>query len=143
LALIHPLQNSITFPAAILQPPFFGIDTDDAVNYGAIGVVIGHEIGHGFDDSGSQFDGDGRLVSWWTDEDRAAFEQRFFIGFAQAFQEKAREEKKRKQVKTDVHSPPRFRVNGTLTNVPGFYRAFDVQPVDAMYTAPQERVKVW
>jgi putative endopeptidase len=64
------------FPAAILQPPFFDPDRDDAANYGAIGAVIGHEIGHGFDDQGSQFDGDGRLHNWWTDDDRAAFQER-------------------------------------------------------------------
>jgi len=64
------------FPAAILQPPFFDLEADDAVNYGAIGAVIGHEIGHGFDDAGSTFDGDGVLRNWWTDEDRAEFENR-------------------------------------------------------------------
>ena len=75
-AYYHPLNNQIVFPAAILQPPFFNMEADDAVNYGAIGAVIGHEIGHGFDDSGSTFDGDGVLRNWWTDEDRAAFEER-------------------------------------------------------------------
>lgn len=75
-AYYHPLKNQIVFPAAILQPPFFNLDADDAVNYGAIGAVIGHEIGHGFDDQGSTFDGDGVLRNWWTDEDRAAFEAR-------------------------------------------------------------------
>ncbi len=75
-AYYHPLRNEIVFPAAILQPPFFNADADDAVNYGGIGAVIGHEIGHGFDDQGSTCDGDGRLRNWWTDEDRAAFEQR-------------------------------------------------------------------
>ena len=75
-AYYHPLNNQIVFPAAILQPPFFNMEADDAVNYGAIGAVIGHEIGHGFDDSGSTFDGDGVLRNWWTDEDRAAFEAR-------------------------------------------------------------------
>ncbi len=71
-----PTLNEIVFPAAILQPPFFDLEADDAVNYGAIGAVIGHEIGHGFDDSGSRFDGDGVLRDWWTDEDRAEFEKR-------------------------------------------------------------------
>ncbi|MCT1617251.1 M13 family metallopeptidase [Kocuria marina] len=75
-AYYHPLRNEIVFPAAILQPPFFNEDADDAVNYGAIGSVIGHEIGHGFDDKGSTCDGEGKLRNWWTDEDRAAFEQR-------------------------------------------------------------------
>jgi len=75
-AYYHPLRNVIVFPAAILQPPFFSADADDAVNYGGIGAVIGHEIGHGFDDQGSTCDGDGRLVDWWTDADRKAFTAR-------------------------------------------------------------------
>ena len=75
-AYYHPLRNEIVFPAAILQPPFFNPDADDAVNYGAIGAVIGHEIGHGFDDQGSTCDGEGRLRNWWTEADKAAFEQR-------------------------------------------------------------------
>ena len=75
-AYYHPLRNEIVFPAAILQPPFFAFDADDAVNYGGIGSVIGHEIGHGFDDQGSTCDGEGRLRDWWTDEDRKAFEER-------------------------------------------------------------------
>lgn len=73
-AYYHPLRNEIVFPAAILQPPFFNVDADDPVNYAAIGAVIGHEIGHGFDDKGSTCDGDGRLRDWWTPEDRSAFE---------------------------------------------------------------------
>ncbi|HUQ00438.1 MAG TPA: M13-type metalloendopeptidase [Aeromicrobium sp.] len=73
-AYYNPTMNEIVFPAAILQPPFFDPDADDAVNYGAIGAVIGHEIGHGFDDQGSQYDGTGQLNNWWTDDDRAAFE---------------------------------------------------------------------
>ncbi|ROZ65742.1 M13 family peptidase [Kocuria soli] len=75
-AYYHPLRNEIVFPAAILQPPFFDESAEDAVNYGGIGAVIGHEIGHGFDDKGSTCDGDGRLRNWWTDADRAAFEER-------------------------------------------------------------------
>ena len=75
-AYYHPLRNEIVFPAAILQPPFFDENADAAVNYGAIGAIIGHEIGHGFDDQGSTCDGDGRLRDWWTAEDRAAFEER-------------------------------------------------------------------
>jgi len=74
-AYYNPTMNEIVFPAAILQPPFFDPDADDAVNYGAIGAVIGHEIGHGFDDQGSQYDGTGQLNNWWTDDDRAAFEK--------------------------------------------------------------------
>jgi endothelin-converting enzyme/putative endopeptidase len=204
-AYYYTLQNAITFPAAILQPPFFDMAADDAVNYGAIGAVIGHEIGHGFDDNGSQFDGDGRLHNWWTTADHAAFkqrtamlveqydkfevlpgvvvngtltqgenigdlagvsiaykaylkslgdkpapvldgytgEQRFFVGFAQAFQHKAREAQARQQVKTDTHSPALFRVNGTLSNVDGFYQAFDVRPGDDLYRGAEQRVRIW
>jgi putative endopeptidase len=75
-AYYNPLMNEIVFPAAILQPPFFDAEVDDAANYGAIGAVIGHEIGHGFDDQGSKYDGDGNLQDWWTDADRAEFEKR-------------------------------------------------------------------
>ena len=75
-AYYHPLRNEIVFPAAILQPPFFDPEADDAVNYGGIGAVIGHEIGHGFDDQGSMCDGDGQLRNWWTDDDRATFSDR-------------------------------------------------------------------
>jgi putative endopeptidase len=75
-AYYHPLKNEIVFPAAILQSPFFSEYADDAVNYGGIGAVIGHEVGHGFDDQGSTCDGDGMLRNWWTDKDREAFEER-------------------------------------------------------------------
>ncbi len=75
-AYYNPGFNEIVFPAAILQPPFFSLEADDAVNFGGIGAVIGHEIGHGFDDQGSKYDGDGALQSWWTDADRQAFEER-------------------------------------------------------------------
>ena len=197
--------NEIVFPAAILQPPFFDMNADDAVNYGAIGAIIGHEIGHGFDDKGSTFDGDGAMRNWWTDEDREEFEnrtkelvaqydayevlpgvnvngeftlgenigdlgglsiamkayknsldgkeapvmdgftgeQRVFIGFAQAFLNKSRDEALRVQVNTDPHSPNDFRVNGSVRNVPEFYTAFNVQEGDSLYLAPQERVKIW
>ena len=73
-AYYHPMLNEIVFPAAILQPPFFTAEADDAVNYGGIGAIIGHEIGHGFDDQGSQFDGSGALRNWWSEDDRKAFE---------------------------------------------------------------------
>lgn len=82
-AYYNPTQNEIVFPAAILQPPFFDTEADDAVNFGAIGAVIGHEIGHGFDDQGSRYDGAGNLSNWWTDEDRAAFEERTHALIAQ------------------------------------------------------------
>jgi endothelin-converting enzyme/putative endopeptidase len=75
-AYYNPGGNEICFPAAILRPPFFQAGADPALNYGGIGAVIGHEIGHGFDDQGSQYDGDGNLVNWWTDEDRAQFQVR-------------------------------------------------------------------
>ncbi|SER15499.1 M13 family metallopeptidase [Microlunatus flavus] len=101
-AYYHPLRNEIVFPAAILQPPFFDEHADDAVNYGGIGAVIGHEIGHGFDDQGSTCDGDGRLQNWWTDADRSAFEDRTKVLVAQY----------------DALSPeqaPDMHVNGSLT----------------------------
>lgn len=75
-AYYNPLNNEIVFPAAILQPPFFGLDADDAVNYGAIGMVIGHEMTHGFDDEGKQFDANGNMVNWWNDEDAQKFSER-------------------------------------------------------------------
>jgi putative endopeptidase len=101
-AYYHPLKNEIVFPAAILQPPFFNEHGDDAVNYGGIGAVIGHEIGHGFDDQGSTCDGDGALRNWWTDKDRQAFEARAKALIAQY----------------EVLEPaqaPGHRVNGQLT----------------------------
>ncbi len=182
-----PVNNEITFPAGILQPPFFNADADDAINYGAIGGVIGHEITHGFDDSGSKFDADGNLNMWWTDEDRKKFdertacvidqfnkyevqpglfidgkltlgenigdfagltvaydaymrslegkqrpadidgftpEQRFFLGWAQVWAGKYTPEAERLQVKSNVHSLPRWRVNGPLSNMPQFAKAF-------------------
>lgn len=82
-AYYDPTKNEIVFPAARLQPPFFQLDADDAINYGAVGGVIGHEISHGFDDSGSKFDGDGNLQNWWTDDDRSAFEERTKVLVAQ------------------------------------------------------------
>lgn len=75
-AYYNPSMNEIVFPAAILQPPFFNVQANDAINYGAIGAVIGHEFSHGFDDSGSQYDGDGALRDWWSDEDKKAFKER-------------------------------------------------------------------
>ena len=102
-AYYNPGMNEIVFPAAILQPPFFNPEAEDAVNYGAIGAVIGHEIGHGFDDQGSKYDGDGRLEDWWTEEDRAEFERRTKALIAQY----------------DAYSPAQledtYKVNGALT----------------------------
>jgi putative endopeptidase len=204
-AYYNPTLNEIVFPAAILQPPFFDMDADDAVNYGAIGAVIGHEIGHGFDDQGSTFDGEGVMRNWWTPQDLAAFqsktkalvdqynefsvfpdlkvngaftlgenigdlgglsialkayqislngkqapkmdgftgEQRLFIGWAQAWQFKARDEYLRNQVASDPHSPAKFRVNGIVRNIPEWYTAFDIKPGDPLYLAPEKRVKIW
>lgn len=101
-AYYNPGMNEIVFPAAILQPPFFDLDADDAVNYGGIGAVIGHEIGHGFDDQGSRYDGDGRLINWWSDDDRREFEKRTSSLIAQ-YDALAPEE------------TPESKVNGSLT----------------------------
>lgn len=197
--------NEIVFPAGILQPPFFDPTADDAVNYGAIGAVIGHEITHGFDDQGSRSDADGNLKNWWTTEDRARFEakteklvkqydacvaiddlhvngrltlgenladlggvtiayaayrrslggmaapmidgftgdQRFFIGFAQVWRGEERPAELRVTLRTDPHSPPRFRTLVPLSNTQAFYDAFDIKPGDAVYRAPADRVHVW
>ncbi len=180
-------------------------NADDAVNYGGIGAVIGHEIGHCFDDQGSAFDGTGTMGNWWRDSDREEFkkrtqslvdqcskfevldsvyvneaytlgenigdlgghsialkaykmsldgkkppvldgltgEQRVFLGWAQVWLNKAREESLRMQVSTDPHSPALFRINGVVRNIPEFYEAFDVQPSDSLYLAPEKRVKIW
>lgn len=198
-------MNEIVFPAAILQPPFFNVEADDAVNYGAIGGVIGHEFTHGFDDQGRRSDGDGNLRDWWTEQDAAQFqqraqlmvdqysafnpiddlhlqgalglgeniadlggltvsykayqdslqgnstsnidgfsaEQRFFMGWAQVWRIKFRDEALRRQVITGPHSPGMYRVLGTLSNMPEFYQAFDVKPGDAMYRDEKVRVKIW
>ena len=204
-AYFSPALNEIVFPAAILQPPYFDLAADDAVNYGAIGAIIGHEIGHGFDDQGSTFDGDGVLRNWWTDQDREEFkkrtaklieqydqfapfedlhvngeftqgenigdlgglsiallayklsldgeeapvldgytgEQRVFIGWAQGWRGKSRDEAMRVQINTDPHSPRQYRVNGVVRNIPEFYEAFDVTESDELYLAPEDRVEIW
>jgi predicted metalloendopeptidase len=204
-AYYSPTTNEITFPAAILRPPFFDMTADDAVNYGGIGAVIGHEISHGFDDSGRQFDGDGNLRDWWTAEDGAGFkqragklvkqfsgysvldgrhlngeltlgenigdlsgmavalkayhlslqgrpapqidgftgDQRFFMGWAQAWRRKYRDEELLKRLVIDPHSPSEFRANGPLSNIDAFYEAFDVKPGHRLYRPPDERVKIW
>ncbi|MCV2884930.1 peptidase M13 [Aestuariibacter sp. AA17] len=204
-AYYSPTRNEIVFPAGILQPPFFNMSADDAVNYGAIGAVIGHEIGHGFDDQGSKYDGDGNLRSWWSEEDRNAFDargkklveqfnqfepieglkvngeltlgenigdlagatigyraykmslngepapviegltgdQRFFMGYAQIWRGKYREDALRSRLLSDPHSPGEYRVNGIVGNVDAFYEAFDVKEGDGMYIKPEDRVKIW
>ncbi|WP_353950657.1 M13-type metalloendopeptidase [Knoellia sp. S7-12] len=101
-AYYNPGLNEIVFPAAILQPPFFDVDADDAVNYGGIGAVIGHEVGHGFDDQGSQFDGDGNLRNWWTEGDRENFDGRAQRLIAQFNELESRD-------------APGHKVNGALT----------------------------
>jgi putative endopeptidase len=204
-AYYNPTTNEITFPAAILRPPFFDVNADDAANYGGIGSVIGHEISHGFDDSGRQFDGDGNLRDWWTADDAAKFkqradalaaqfdgysvldnrhlngrltlgenigdlsglavaykafrmslngqqspvidgftgDQRFFLGWAQVWRRKYRDEELLKRLVTDPHSPSEFRTNGPTSNIDAFYDAFTLKPGDRMYRAPSERVRIW
>ena len=204
-AYYNPTKNEIVFPAAILQPPFFNLAADDAVNYGGIGAVIGHEMGHGFDDQGSKYDGDGNLRNWWTEKDLTQFkartdalvaqydhyqvfndlnvngkltlgenigdlsgvtiaykaykaslngkeapvidgltgDQRFFMGYAQIWRSKIVEKSMRNRVATDPHSPGEFRALGSLSNMNEFYQAFDVKEGDAMYIAPEKRVKIW
>jgi putative endopeptidase len=204
-AYYNPRNNEIVFPAAILQPPFFNVNADDAVNYGAIGVVIGHEISHGFDDQGRKSDGDGNLRDWWSPEDAKAFEaraaklgaayesynplpglkingrqtmgenigdlsglavayrayhislqgkeppiidgfigdQRFFMGYAQVWRDKMRDEELRNRLLTDAHSPGMYRAFVPLTNFDPWYQAFNVKPGDKLYRPPQDRVKFW
>jgi putative endopeptidase len=101
-AYYNPGMNEIVFPAAILQPPFYNLAGDDAVNYGAIGAIIGHEIGHGFDDQGSKYDGNGNLKDWWSDEDRTQFEKLASVLIAQ-------------YEKLHPAEAPEFHVNGALT----------------------------
>jgi putative endopeptidase len=197
--------NEIVFPAAYLQPPNFLPDAEDAYNYGAIGSTIGHEIGHGFDDQGSKYDGDGNLVTWWTAADLEEFEarsrvlvdqfnafevqpglfvngeltlgenigdlggvaialkayrmslqgkeapvidgfsaeERFFLGNAQSSRIKWRDQFIEMLVKTDPHSPDKYRVNGIFPNVADFNAAYDLKQGDALYIAPQSRVSIW
>ena len=197
--------NEIVFPAGILQPPFFDPAADPAVNYGGIGAVIGHEMGHGFDDQGSKSDWAGIQRNWWTDADRANFEdqatviadqyaefepvpgyfvdgrftlgenigdvggvslayrayrmslggeeapvidgltgdQRFFLAWAQVWQRKYREDALIQRLSSDPHSPAEFRVNGVVRNFDAWYEAFDVQPEDALYLPPEDRVTIW
>ena len=202
-ALNVPLENRLIFPAAILQPPFFDAGADDAVNYGAIGAVIGHEISHSFDNTGALFDASGKLENWWTPEDLKHFEaagnalvaqfdqyrpfpdlavngkltlgeniadvaglatavdayrlahpgagqsidgfnpeQRLFLGWAQAWRVKAREPALRNAILTGVHAPGQYRAL-TVRNLDAWYPAFEVQPGQALYLAPEDRVKIW
>jgi putative endopeptidase len=206
-AYYNPGFNEIVFPAAILQFPFFVPGRDAAANYGAIGAVIGHEIGHGFDDQGSQFDGDGRLTDWWTAEDKTAFQdrtgaliaqydalapaqvpdhhvngaltigenigdlgglsiawkayllsldgeeppvvdglsggERFFLSWAQSWQQKGRDAEVIRLLSIDPHSPNEFRCNQIVRNLDVFYATFDVVETDALWLDPSERVTIW
>ncbi|MGB3910560.1 MAG: M13-type metalloendopeptidase [Pseudolysinimonas sp.] len=206
-AYYNPGFNEIVFPAAILQLPFFDETRDAAANYGAIGAVIGHEIGHGFDDQGSQYDGDGKLTDWWTDDDKAAFQartsslieqydaleprqlpghhvngaltigenigdlgglgiawkayllslegaeppvidgfsgaERFFLGWAQAWRTKMRDEEALRLLSIDPHSPAEFRCNQIVRNIDVFYATFGVTERDALWLDPEDRVTIW
>ncbi|MCV6604414.1 MAG: M13 family metallopeptidase, partial [Porticoccaceae bacterium] len=204
-AYYNPVFNEIVFPAAILQAPFFDPMADAAVNYGAIGVVIGHEMSHGFDDQGRKSDGAGVLRDWWNDADSEEFkrradqlvaqfnkyeavpghfvngeftlgenigdlggvmiaydaykrylngsedkviggltgDQRFFLAYAQVWRGKTREQRQIQLLKSDPHSPGEFRVNGIVRNVDAWYEAFNVQPGDALYLPPEQRVRIW
>lgn len=196
--------NEIVFPAGILQPPFFNFEADDAINYGAIGGVIGHEISHGFDDQGSKFDAEGNFKSWWTDADREKFdsramcvvkqfdnyevqpglnmngkltlgenigdfagltiaydafqramadgirqgnidgftpEQRFFLGWAQVWATKSTPEAERSQVIGDSHALARWRVNGPMSNMPQFAKAFGCKSGDKMVR--EDMCEIW
>jgi putative endopeptidase len=204
-ALNIPLENRLVFPAAILAPPFFDPNADDAVNYGGIGSVIGHEISHSFDSSGALFDETGKMANWWTPEDLKRFEaacdalaaqydtyapfpdgphlngkltlaenvadvagvatafdaytrsqqgkpaasidgftpeQRFYLGFAQVWRSKARDAALRNDLITGTHSPGMYRA-ATVRNQDPWYAAFDVKPGEALYLAPEQRVRVW
>jgi len=198
-------KNDITFPAGIMQPPFYDPEADDAINYGSIGAVIGHEITHGFDDQGRKYDADGNLKDWWTEADAKNFkeradrlveqfngylvvdslhvkgeltlgeniadlggllvaydalqktlegkerplidgftpEQRFFLGFSQVWRVNTRPEALRLQVNTDPHSPGRFRVIGTISNIPAFMKAFNGKDGDPMINDAAKRVVIW
>jgi putative endopeptidase len=193
------------FPAGILQFPFFDANADDAINYGAIGMVIGHEMTHGFDDQGSQYDEKGNMLNWWSKTDADKFltkkagvinqyngftvldnlhvngeltlgenladigglaiaydafkltkqgkdtvriegltpDERFFLGFAQVWRLKDRDENMRVRVTSDPHSPETYRVNGPLSNFDPFYTTFHVKEGDKMYIKPEQRAKIW
>jgi putative endopeptidase len=205
-AYYNPLRNEIVFPAGILQPPFYDPNRDDAMNYGAMGAVIGHELTHGFDDQGSKFDAQGNLKNWWTDEDLKNFEargecivkqfngfvvepglnengklvegesiadlggltiahnalqkslegkpapaaidgftvdQRFFLGWAQVWAGSTRPERMRVIVNTDPHPVDRFRVNGPMSNIPAFAKAFGCNSNSEMVRPEAQRCRIW
>ncbi len=202
-AYYDPSTNEICFPAGILQYPFFDMSADDAFNYGAIGAVIGHEMTHGFDDSGRHFDKDGNMKDWWTTDDADGFtlranvmrdffdkikindevnangtftlgenladyggvtisfdayknfgtatdtadgltsDMRFFIAYAGVWGQNIRSDEELRLTKIDEHSLGRNRVNGILPHIDAWYKAFRIQPINAMYLAPEKRVKLW
>lgn len=202
-AYYDPSTNEICFPAGILQYPFFDMNADDAFNYGAIGSIIGHEMTHGFDDSGRHFDANGNMTDWWTARDAQGFEQRadalraqfdkiviapgvhangkftlgenladyggitvsftayknfghatdvadgftadqrFFIAYAGSWAQNSRPDEDLRLTKVDEHSLARNRVNGILPNIAMWYDAFGIQPGDALYIAPEKRIKLW
>jgi putative endopeptidase len=204
-AYYNPTRNEIVFPAAILQFPFYNVNVDDAINYGGMGCVIGHEITHGFDDQGRQYDANGNIRDWWTKEDTERFNkraqriidqfnafvpidsmhingeltqgeniadlgglvvsynafkkteqfkkgekidgftptQRFYLSWAQVWKNNIRDEALKLRLKTDPHSPGKYRVIGPLSNLPTFYKAFDINKGDGMYRDEDVRVKIW
>jgi endothelin-converting enzyme/putative endopeptidase len=197
-AYYNPSLNEMVFPAGILQSPFFAPSAPTALNFGAIGYVMGHELTHGFDDEGRQFDGDGNMSDWWTKDAAAAFEKRaacvvdqfdsyvavddvhvngkltlgeniadlggmkmslaaahakgetsaeadrqFFFGAAQVWCGAARPEAARLRVRVDPHAPSKFRVNGPMSNMPEFAKAFACRAGDAMVRPEEKRCTVW
>src|SRR6185503_10167660 len=119
-AYYDPQINGMVFPAGILQPPFYSVDASIPVNLGGMGIVVGHELTHGFDDQGAQYDAFGNLVNWW----QPATEQQFKLGFGQAWCAKVRPDFEKLIATVDVHSPARWRVNGALSATPDFGKAF-------------------
>src|SRR3569832_1510085 len=131
-AYYNPQMNDINFPAGVLQPPLYDPKMEDAPNYGNTGGTIGHEITHGFDDEGRQFDAQGNLQDWWTAEDEDRFPARAevlrkkFVGYAIGCLSQQRDAALRSALLSDVHSPAKWRVLGPLSNIPEFYGAFNV-----------------